>query len=796
MRIEQVDVPEELVDEVDRHLDRLGAAGSFAIRSSATAEDLPDASFAGQQDSFLNISGRSEIVRHIRRCWASLFTERAVAYRARAGIDHRTVDMAVMVQQMVLAEASGVLFTADPVSGNRTISSVEVVWGLGESLVSGRANPDTFAVRDDEIVRRTIAVKHTATQAVPTGGTEERAVDRRRQQEPALADPQVLRLARLGRRIEAHFGAPQDIEWCLTGDDVKIVQSRPITTLFPVPAVDDGRNHVYLSVGHQQMMTAPLRPLGLSLRQLTTRAPMSVAGGRQFVDVTDALASPHRRAGMLDMLVRSDPLMGDALLTVLARPDFLASDSDEPAGTPAGAASDPVSPAKGAPTPIDNDPAIPAELIEHSQTSIAALRRDIATKSGVELIDFIFADIPEMQRILFDPRSFQAIMASNDATWWLNDHLETWLDEKNAADVLTLSVPNNITSDMGLELLDIADLARPHPGVVTLLQRIEDENPDGDGFLDELCEVDGGRAVSDSIGAFLDRYGMRCDGEIDVTRPRWREQPAALVPVLLSNVKNFRAGARERRTQQGRAEALAWEQDLLERLRVLPDGPHKAKETKYMIDRVRIFAGYREYPKYAMMSRYFAYKQALMGEARRLVRAGVLTATDDLFYLTLEEVGQVVRSHQADRELIRQRRRTYAHDLTLTPPRVLTSDGEAVAGTYRRTDLPPGALAGLAVSAGTVEGRARVILNMSEADLEPGDILVTAYTDPGWTPLFAAAAGLVTEVGGLMTHGAVIAREYGLPAVVGVEDATRLIKDGRRIRLHGTEGYVEVLTGP
>ena len=274
--IEQVDVPEELVDEVDRHLDRLGAAGSFAIRSSATAEDLPDASFAGQQDSFLNISGRSEIVRHIRRCWASLFTERAVAYRARADIDHRTVDMAVMVQQMVLAEASGVLFTADPVSGNRTISSVEVVWGLGESLVSGRANPDTFAVRDDEIVRRTIAVKHTATQAVPTGGTEERAVDRRRQQEPALADPQVLRLARLGRRIQAHFGAPQDIEWCLTGDDVKIVQSRPITTLFPVPAVDDGRNHVYLSVGHQQMMTDPMKPLGLSFWQMTTPAPMSI----------------------------------------------------------------------------------------------------------------------------------------------------------------------------------------------------------------------------------------------------------------------------------------------------------------------------------------------------------------------------------------------------------------------------------------------------------------------------------------------------------------------------------------
>ena len=214
-----------------------------------------------------------------------------------------------------------------------------------------------------------------------------------------------------------------------------------------------------------------------------------------------------------------------------------------------------------------------------------------------------------------------------------------------------------------------------------------------------------------------------------------------------------------------------------------------------MIDRVRVFAGYREYPKYAMMCRYFAYKLALMGEAERLVRAGVLSAADDMFYLTLEEIGQVVRSHHVDRTDPATRRR-YAHDLTLTPPRVLTSDGEAVAGNYRRTDVPTGALAGLAVSAGTVEGRARVVLDMAHADLAPGDILVTTYTDPGWTPLFVAAAGLVTEVGGLMTHGAVIAREYGLPAVVGVENATRLITDGQRIRLHGTEGYVEVLTEP
>jgi pyruvate,water dikinase len=212
-----------------------------------------------------------------------------------------------------------------------------------------------------------------------------------------------------------------------------------------------------------------------------------------------------------------------------------------------------------------------------------------------------------------------------------------------------------------------------------------------------------------------------------------------------------------------------------------------------MIDRVRTFSGYREYPKYGMVSRYFVYKQALLEEAERLVRAHVLRGKEDIFYLRFEEIQDVVRTGQVDDQLVRQRREAYGSYQALTPPRVLTSDGEAVAGSYRREGLPAGALAGLAVSAGTVEGRARVVLDMAEADLEPGDILVTAYTDPSWTPLFVTIKGLVTEVGGLMTHGAVIAREYGLPAVVGVEQATRLIRDGQRIRVHGTDGYVEIL---
>ncbi|MFD8096836.1 rifamycin-inactivating phosphotransferase [Streptomyces malaysiensis] len=780
--IEGIAIPGDLAGAITRALGRHGEQAAYAVRSSATAEDLPTASFAGQQDTYLNVVGPTAILQHISRCWASLFTERAVIYRRRGGIDHRTVHMAVVVQRMVFPDAAGILFTADPVTGNRKVATVDAGFGLGEALVSGLVNPDVFTVRHGEIVARTIAAKQRAVHALPDGGTREAAIDARRQEQPALTDAQVVRLVEFGRRIEAHFGRPQDIEWCLVDDDFQIVQSRPITTLFPIPESGDQENHVYLSVGHQQMMTDPMKPLGISVWQLTAMAPMHEAGGRLFVDATRRLASPASRAALLDVVGRGDPLIRDALETVLERDDFVPSLPDAGPGGP---------PARGASAPIETDPAIVTGLIERSRTSIAALERDIRTKTGPALFDFLREAFEEHKRVLTDPLSMQAIMAGMEATWWLNDTLREWLGEKNAADTLTLSAPDNVTSEMGLALLDVADVIRPHPEVVAFLRGVE--SIEDDAFLDELAKLAGGAEARDAIESYLDRYGMRCVGEIDITRPRWRERPTTLVPVILDNVRNFEPGAAGRRFEQGRQKAREKERDVLSRLRALPDGDRKADEAKRMIDRVRTFIGYREYPKYGIISRYFVYKRALLAEAERLVEAGVLPEQEDIFYLTFQELHDVVRSHQVDDRLIQRRKDAFRSYHALTPPRVLTSDGEAVTGAYRRDDAPAGALIGLPVSAGTIEGRARVILDMREADLEAGDILVTAFTDPSWSPLFVGIAGLVTEVGGLMTHGAVIAREYGLPAVVGVERATRLIRDGQRIRVHGTDGYVEIL---
>jgi phosphoenolpyruvate synthase/pyruvate phosphate dikinase len=535
------------------------------------------------------------------------------------------------------------------------------------------------------------------------------------------------------------------------------------------------------------MMTDPMKPLGLSFFLLTTRAPMRKAGGRLFVDVTPMLASPDSRKTVIDTLGQSDPLIKGALMTIIERGDFIESLPDDKKEQSPGKSHKVISSA-GFRTQIENDPAIVSDLIKSSQTAIEALKHDIQTKSGPDLFDFILEDIQQLKKTSSDPQNLGVIMAAIDASSWINEKMKEWLGEKNVADTLSQSVPNNITSEMGLALLDVADVIRPYPEVVEFLQQVKDDN-----FLDELVKFEGGEEARDAISAYRNKYGMRCVGEIDITKTRWSEKPTTLVHLILNNIKNFEPNASSRKFEQGRQEALKKEEELLDRLKQLPDGEQKAEETKRMIDLIRNFAGYREYPKYAIVSRYFVYKQALLKEAEQLVLANVIHEKEDIYYLSFDELREAVSTTKLDYPIIRKRKDEYKIYEKLTPPRVITSDGEIIAGVYKRENLPAEAIVGLPVSSGVIAGRARVILKMEDADLEDGDILVTAFTDPSWTPLFVSIKGLVTEVGGLMTHGAVIAREYGLPAVVGVENATKLIKDGQRIRVHGTGGYVEIL---
>lgn len=784
--VESSPIPEAIVSQIISFLSRYEDQQAWAVRSSATAEDLPTASFAGQQDSYLNITGKGAVLEHVRKCWASLYSERAIVYRFQNGIDQREVEMAVLVQQMVFAQASGVMFTADPVNGNRKTLLIEAGYGLGEAMVAGLMDTDCYQVEDGVIKSKRVPAKKMAIYASPRGGTATQEPDHALQNSQVLTDDEVGELATLGRNIEAYFGCPQDIEWCLQDGRFYIVQSRPITTLFPIPQATDSGNHVFVSVGHQQMMTDTIKPLGLAIWQLTVVRPMAMAGGRLFVDVTQQLASAEGRRILTDVLGKSDPLIKDALTTLLERGDFIPRLPDEPKENNSSVPKTP--PAVDFEALNDYDPAVVAELIASDEAARERLKQQIQTKAGTDLFDFIIEDIQQLKKVLFDPKSFGIIMTAMNAASRINEKMQDWLGEKNAANNLSQSLANNVTSEMGLALLDVADAIRPWPAITAYLQQAKD-----DPFLDGLIGLAGGQQAFDAIHAFLDKYGMRCAGEIDITRDRWSEKPITLVPAILSNINNLAPGAGRQKFEQGLQEALQKEQELLERLKTLPGAEEKISETKRMIRLVRDLAGYREYPKYGIVRRYFIYKQALLKEAERLVRDKVIHNTTDIFYLSFEELREVVRSGKLNKQLISERKEQYKQFEKLNPPRVITSDGEIINGSYRKDQLPANALAGLAVSSGIVEGRARVILSMQDAAMENGDILVTRFTDPSWTPLFLTVKALVTEVGGLMTHGAVIAREYGLPAVVGVEHASTLIRDGQRIRVNGTDGYVEIL---
>ncbi|TWT25132.1 phosphoenolpyruvate synthase [Planomicrobium sp. CPCC 101110] len=784
--IEKTVIPPDVLEDILRLFLNFGENFFYAVRSSATAEDLPAASFAGQHDTYLNVHGQRAILHHIRKCWASLFSERAIVYRIQNGFDHRKVYLSVVIQQMVYPEASGILFTADPITSNRHVLSIDASFGLGEALVAGIVTADNYKVREGKILEKTLAEKKVAIVPLNNGGIDKREIATSQQKNQTLTDEQILHLENLARKIEGHFRSPQDIEWCLADGVFYFVQSRPITTLYPLPDKMDGNLRVYLSFAHQQMMTDPIRPLGISFIELLHAHNLNRAGGRIYIDVTHDLASPLSRRALLGSFRKNDPLTHNALVAFRERKIPL------PKGkrmfSMGGGRFSWGLPAELIKLYRNNDMLLAQQLIAENEASLKRLESEIQKFSGDELFAFIEQDQTELLKLLSNKKSMAAIFLGLYAASWLNDKMDKWLGEKNAADVLSQSVPNNVTSEMGYALLDVSDVVRQSPEAVAYLETAEDEK-----FLEALEGYEGGKATSKSIRNFLKKYGVRCSGEIDITNPRWIEQPSALVPMILSNIKNFEPNARRTKFEKGRKEAKEKEQELLRRLERLPQGKKKANATKKQIDRLRNFIGYREYPKFAMIQRYFLYKQALMKEAAILAEKGILQKKEDVFFLNFDEFRKAVRTEKVNLRLIEDRKADHIHFEKLDPPRVMTSEGEIISGRPIAENLPADALPGIAVSSGIAEGRARVILKMEDAVLEKDDILVTVFTDPSWTPLFVAINGLVTEVGGLMTHGAVIAREYGLPAVVGVENATKHIKDGQRIRINGTEGYVEIL---
>jgi pyruvate,water dikinase len=426
-------------------------------------------------------------------------------------------------------------------------------------------------------------------------------------------------------------------------------------------------------------------------------------------------------------------------------------------------------------------------MVRSMEGLIAERRKMVEEARGVERIRRIRSTLRSLFPDLVGRKVLQNVLPGVIAFRLIGSLSQRWLGDTAELASLGRSPPGNVTTEMGLALGDVADVVRAHPGAIERLRRTTDETFDRD-----LREIACGEEVRRAFAAFLERYGMRCTGEIDITRPRWREVPTQLIPAIEGHLRGGAPGQHRRDFEAGKEEAERAAVHLLERLRATRGGAMKVVVMRRLITVYRSRIGLREHPKYYIVRVLDLAKRAILEEAAGLVGAGFLRSPDEAFWFSLEELESILRTRRVDRAILDARRERFERDAGLRPPRVITSEGEVVTEKAGAA-VPEGALGGSAASAGVVEGRARVVRKLEGSKLAKGEILIAPYTDPAWTPLFPLASGLVTEVGGLMTHGAVVAREYGIPAVVGVDRATEAIPDGALVRVNGSEGYVEVV---
>lgn len=787
--LQQLPIPIPIQDAVIQALIKQGADESYAIRSSATAEDLPNASFAGQQDTYLNVKGQEEVLQHVRNCWASLFTDRAIVYRAKNGFDHRAIYLSIVVQQMVMPDISGILFTADPGNGNRTVVSIDASFGLGEAIVSGQVSADLYKVKDNTIVSKKISKKKIAIYSLPEGGTVTKEILSEQQEQQALTDKQIIELAALGKKIEQHYGVPQDIEFCVANDALFVVQSRPITTLYPLPDTLPRPLRIFLSFGHVQMMTNVMKPLGLSvLQQIFPASMLKIAGGRLFLDITDILHYRIARKIFPSFLMNVDEGMSRAVNAIVSRPDFI-EDSQSSHSTLFSTVRKIVVPNARKAWKIlrggDLKDAI-AKIKTYTLKRRQSTQQSLYGKQGAECIIVVQQQLESMLLDILNnvipyiwPGMFANLLLKKAITCQFENQVEL--------NRLNKSLPNNVTSEMGLELGDLADMLRELPEVQEYLKKADDQT-----FYSGFDYVSGGGRFKRAFVKFIDKYGMRCPGEIDITSPRWYEAPTQLNSALFSHMQSLRPGEHRQRFAEGRKEAEDASHIIL---KTVERNYFKTKIMKRLIAVYRYLGGLREQHKYILICAMGECKKAIMEEADTLIQKGVLSHANDVYFLKLNELVKVLQGSFEGNvsSLIVKRKEEYDRYQGLKPPRVMTSEGEIVIVPSNKENIPEGTIIGSPVSAGIAEGIARVILKPENAILKEGEILVAPHTDPGWTPLFASAVAVVTEVGGLMTHGAVVAREYGIPAVVGVDDATTLIKDGERIKVNGDLGYIEIL---
>ena len=812
-------VPASVAEAIARGYASLGVDVAVAVRSSATAEDLPFASFAGQQDTYLNVVGHDAVLDAVTRCWASLWTDRAVVYRASNGIDHRGVRLAVVIQRMVEAEVAGVLFTANPVTGRRRQAVIDASPGLGEAVVSGAVNPDHFIVdtATGEVVTRSIGDKKVSIRAVPGGGTvhvtrpdhadsaadtggADRAGAGAGADDACLTDEQVRALAALGARVEAHYGVPQDTEWAVDADGVLwLTQARPITTLFPLPAAappPGEQLRVYFCFSVAQGLYRPITPMGLAgFRLLATWVARQVgfgvpdplagppayaeAGQRLFVDVTGVLRSRAGRALMPRVLDVMEARSAAVLRGLFDEPRLAVT---QRSARPFVRRALRFAARNRLPLRAAHALASPDRVHRGLERIPAQVRQRLSlpvTATPVERLDLVERALAE-QVVPLGPRAMPAAAMGFAMLGYASRLLAAELRPGELQTVLR-GLPHNVTTEMDLALWRLASRVRGDAAATTLLL---------DASTDDLAaRWRAGTlppAVQNDLTDFLDRYGDRAVAEIDLGVPRWSDDPRHVFGVIANylRLEDPQAApeavfARATRDAEQMVEALVGRAGRLRRPLV-----------RFALRRARQLAGLRELPKYFIVVALAQLRRHLAAVGEALAAQGRIEAAEDVFFVDLVQARAGLSGADL-RDVVTARREAYEAELRRRHiPRVLLSDGTEPEATAVAAPAHDGSLAGTPASAGAVTGLARVVLDPLGARLEPGEILVAPSTDPGWTPLFLTAGGLVMEMGGANSHGAVVAREYGIPAVVGVPDATARIVTGQRITVDGTAGTV------
>lgn len=803
-RLLQVPFPQELADAVRAAYLSLekGRPLPVAVRSSATAEDLPFASFAGQQETYLNVVGEDALLDAVRRCWASLWTERAVSYRMNNQVDQRNVSLAVIVQQMIDVEVAGVLFTANPLTGRRRQAVIDAAPGLGEAVVSGATNPDHFVVNttSGEIVEQRLGDKRVEIRVVPGGGTQR--IEREGQSDHAcLTDEQVRELAQLGAKVEAHYQAPQDTEWAIDlSRKLWLTQARPITTLYPLPAnvpQSDDVLRVYFSFNVAQGVYQPLTPMGLALFRMIASTLVRLAsfpppengaeprffaeaGMRLFIDITGALRNPIGRRILSFILpfaearsfapiqaVQSDPrlrVIASRRWSFIRRTIILMLRLH-----------------------------IAARILQAIFRPAAARRRVQALREWLQRQLSLSPDASSLERLALVESfarhrlihiltSVGPLIPGGVLSFGLAGKLLGDLATADERQTVLRSLPYNPTTEMDLALWGVAQKIMADQDAVSFMLGHTLEELSARYHQQSLPPV-----VQNGLAAFLHTYGHRGVAEIDLGLPRWSEDPTHILGALVNYLRltdddlapdvQFARGARQ-------ADAMV--QGLTKR--ATKRNWLRGRLVHFALKRTRALMGMRELPKFYLVWVLARIREILRPVAEELVSAGRLEQRDDFYLLSFAEA-RTALSGTDMRALVRERRAVYEQEMHRRHiPRVLLSDGSEPITTAEGDTGD--ALQGTPASAGRVTAKARVILNPVGAQLDPGEILVAPSTDPGWTPLFLTAGGLVMEMGGSMSHGAVVAREYGIPAVVGVTGATEHIQNGQVITVDGSLGKI------